>query len=170
MTGLIIQPIIGYFFRQDLDKLDEENLTFSRRFLASAALFIMPNSPVLWFAAGMLWIMDASINVSDGTISLLLAIIFRKTTYHGICHAKFFYGIGAYCIKTTVIFTYYGVQNTAPLGIIPDSVKYSFYLGGIVFIVTVLWTVITLKNSRRAGSFENTKNHFIKKTFLLIGI
>jgi maltose/moltooligosaccharide transporter len=63
-------------------------------------------------------------------------IIFRKTTYHGICHAKFFFIDWRYFIKTTVNFTY-GVENTAPLGIIPDSVKYSFYFGGI-FIVTVL--------------------------------
>jgi hypothetical protein len=102
---------------------------------------------------------------------LLLAIIFRKTTYHGICHAKFFIDWRLLRIKTTVNFTYYGVQNTAPLGIIPDSVKYSFYLGGIVFIV-VLWTVITSKEySEELEAFEKHKETtFIKKTFLLIGI
>jgi maltose/moltooligosaccharide transporter len=58
---------------------------------------------------------------------------------------KVFFWIGAYfASKLPLIFTYLGVDNTAPLGIIPDSVKYSFYFG-IAFIVTVLWTVITSK-------------------------
>jgi hypothetical protein len=53
------------FFRQDLDKIGtKKTLLLAGAILASAALFIMPNSPTLWFAAGMLWIMDASINVS----------------------------------------------------------------------------------------------------------
>jgi maltose/moltooligosaccharide transporter len=64
MTGLIIQPIIGYFQTGLGQNWDEENLIFSRRYFSFGALFIMPNSPTLWFAAGMLWIMDASINVS----------------------------------------------------------------------------------------------------------
>jgi maltose/moltooligosaccharide transporter len=64
MTGLIIQPIIGYFSDRTWTKLDEENLTFSRRYFSFGSIIYNANSPVLWFAAGMLWIMDASINVS----------------------------------------------------------------------------------------------------------
>jgi maltose/moltooligosaccharide transporter len=63
MTGLIIQPIIGYF-QTGLGQNGKKTLLLAGAILASAALFIMPNSPTLWFAAGMLWIMDASINVS----------------------------------------------------------------------------------------------------------
>ena len=65
MTGLIIQPIIGYFSDRTWTKLGRRKPYFlAGAILASAALFVMPNSPFLWFAAGMLWIMDASINVS----------------------------------------------------------------------------------------------------------
>jgi maltose/moltooligosaccharide transporter len=65
LTGLIIQPIIGYFSDRTWTKLGRRKPYFLvGAILASVALFIMPNSPVLWFAAGMLWIMDASINVS----------------------------------------------------------------------------------------------------------
>jgi maltose/moltooligosaccharide transporter len=81
----------------------KKTLLLAGAILASAALFIMPNSPTLWFAAGMLWIMDASI-VSMEPFRFLLAIIFRKNNVPWICHAKFFLLIGAYCIKTTVNF------------------------------------------------------------------
>ena len=65
LTGLIVQPIIGYFSDRTWTKLGRRKPYFLvGAILASAALFIMPNSPALWFAAGMLWIMDASINVS----------------------------------------------------------------------------------------------------------
>ena len=65
LTGLIIQPIIGYFSDRTWTRLGRRKPYFlAGAILASAALFVMPNSPVLWFAAGMLWIMDASINVS----------------------------------------------------------------------------------------------------------
>ena len=65
LTGLIIQPIIGYFSDRTWTRLGRRKPYFlAGAILASSALFIMPNSPVLWFAAGMLWIMDASINVS----------------------------------------------------------------------------------------------------------
>jgi maltose/moltooligosaccharide transporter len=130
-----------------LDKIrTKKTLLLAGAILASAALFIMPNSPVcgLRLECSGSWTLPSMFRWNH--FVLLLAIIFRKTTYHGICHAKFFYRDWRLLrIKTTVNFTYYGVQNTAPLGIIPDSVKYSFYLGGIVFIVTVLWTVITSK-------------------------
>jgi maltose/moltooligosaccharide transporter len=107
----------------------------------------------------MLWIMDASINVSMEPFRALLAIIFRKTTYHGICHAKFFYWDWR---LITVNFTYLGVDNTA-LWYYSDSVKY-FYFGGIAFIVTVLVSLLK-KYSRRISRFEKHKEtSLIKET------
>jgi maltose/moltooligosaccharide transporter len=81
-------------------------------------------------------------------------------------YAKFFYWDWRLLrIKTTVNFTYLGVDNTAPLGIIPDSVKYSFYFGGIAFIVTVLWTVITSKeySPENWKLLKTQRNHFHKR-------
>jgi maltose/moltooligosaccharide transporter len=68
----------------------------------------MPNSP-LWFAAGMLWIMDASINVSMEPFRALLAIILEKQRTMGFAMQSFFIGIGAYFTQTTVNFTYLGL-------------------------------------------------------------
>jgi maltose/moltooligosaccharide transporter len=126
----------------------------------------MPNSPTLWFAAGMLWIMDASINVSMEPFRALLDNLPENNAPWGL-PCKVFIGIGAYfASKLPLIFTYLGV-DTAPLGIIPDSVKYSFYFGGIAFIVTVLWTVITSKeySPEELAAFEKHKEtSLIKET------
>ena len=149
LTGLIVQPIIGYFS----DRTWHSRLGRRRPYflvgaiLASLALFIMPNSPVLWFAAGMLWIMDASINIS---MEPFRAFVGDNLPDHqrtkGFAMQSFFIGIGAYVAsKLPLILTYFGVANTAPEGVIPDSVKYSFYIGGIAFFIAVLWTVIKSK-------------------------
>ena len=168
LTGLIIQPIIGYFSDRTWNKLGRRKPYFLvGAILASAALFIMPNSPVLWFAAGMLWIMDASINVSMEPFRAFVGDnLPEKQRTMGFAMQSFFIGIGAYfASKLPLIFTYFGVQNTAPLGIIPDSVKYSFYFGGIAFIVTVLWTVITSKeySPEEMEAFEKHTEKIFKK-------
>ncbi len=148
LTGLIIQPIIGYFSDRTWTRLGRRKPYFlAGAILASGALFIMPNSPVLWFAAGMLWIMDASINVSMEPFRAFVGDnLPENQRTMGFATQSFFIGIGAYVAsKLPLMLTGLGVENTAPLGIIPDSVKYSFYIGGIAFLVTVLWTVITSK-------------------------
>ncbi len=149
LTGLIIQPIIGYFSdRTWHPKLGRRRPYFLvGAILASLALFIMPNSPILWFAAGMLWIMDASINVS---MEPFRAFVGDNLPEHqrtkGFAMQSFFIGIGAYVAsKLPLMLTYLGVANTAPEGIIPDSVKFSFYIGGFVFLIAVLWTVFRSK-------------------------
>ncbi|PTM03811.1 MAG: MFS transporter [Bacteroidetes bacterium] len=168
LTGLIIQPIIGYFSdRTWHPKLGRRRPYFLiGAILASLALFIMPNSPVLWFAAGMLWIMDASINVSMEPFRAFVGDnLPDDQTTKGFAMQSFFIGIGAYVAsKLPNILTYFGVANTAPEGIIPDSVKYSFYIGGAVFLVAVLWTVIKSKeySPEEMKVFEEAEaNNFI---------
>lgn len=168
MTGLIIQPIIGYFSDRTWTKLGRRKPYFlAGAILASAALFIMPNSPMLWFAAGMLWIMDASINVSMEPFRAFVGDNLpdsQRTT--GFAMQSFFIGIGAYfASKLPLIFTHFGVSNTAPLGIIPDSVKYSFYFGGIAFLITVLWTVLTSKeySPEELDAFESHNKETYQK-------
>jgi maltose/moltooligosaccharide transporter len=162
LTGLIIQPIIGYFSDRTWTKLGRRKPYFlAGAILASAALFIMPNSPVLWFAAGMLWIMDASINVSMEPFRAFVGDnLPENQRTMGFAMQSFFIGIGAYVAsKLPLILTHLGVENTAPLGIIPDSVKYSFYIGGIAFMITVLWTVITSKeySPEELEAYDNHK-------------
>ena len=168
LTGLIIQPIIGYFSDRTWNKLGRRKPYFlAGAILASAALFVMPNSPVLWFAAGMLWIMDASINVSMEPFRAFIGDnLSEKQRTMGFAMQSFFIGIGAYVAsKLPLILTHFDVKNTAPLGIIPDSVKYSFYIGGIAFIVTVLWTVITSKeySPQEIEAFEKHNENLSKR-------
>ena len=170
LTGLIIQPIIGYFSdRTWHPKLGRRRPYFLiGAILASLALFVMPNSPFLWFAAGMLWIMDASINVSMEPFRAFVGDNLPDSQRtKGFAMQSFFIGIGAYVASKLPLFlTYLGVNNTAPEGIIPDSVKYSFYIGGAIFFVAVLWTVIRSKeySPEELKSFEDAdKDEFVKK-------
>jgi maltose/moltooligosaccharide transporter len=169
MTGLIIQPIIGYFSDRTWTKLGRRKPYFlAGAILASAALFFMPNSPALWIAAGMLWIMDASINVSMEPFRAFVGdSLPENQRTMGFAMQSFFIGIGAYfASKLPLIFTHLGVENTAPLGIIPDSVKYSFYFGGVAFLLTVLWTVLTSKeySPEELEAFEKHKETvFVKE-------
>lgn len=149
LTGLIVQPIIGYFSdRTWHPKLGRRRPYFLvGAMLASTALIIMPNSPFLWFAAGMLWIMDASINISMEPFRAFVGDnLPDEQRTRGFAMQSFFIGIGAYVAsKLPKILTYFGVSNTAPEGVIPDSVKYSFYIGGAAFFLAVLWTIIRSK-------------------------
>src|SRR5664279_5635545 len=115
--------------------------------LASLALIIMPNSPVLWIAAGMLWIMDASINISMEPFRAFVGDMLpsEQRTY-GFATQSFFIGTGAVIASVLpyVLTNWFHIQNTAPAGQIPLSVKLSFYIGGVVFISAVIWTIIRL--------------------------
>lgn len=169
MTGLIVQPIIGYFSDRTWTRLGRRKPYFLLgALLASAALFVMPNSPALWFAAGMLWILDASINISMEPFRAFVGdLLSEKQRTTGFAMQSFFIGIGAYfASRLPDILTYYGVSNTAAAGEIPASVTYSFYIGGAAFIVSVLWTILTTKEYTPAEleAFENAnKNQYISE-------
>ncbi len=149
VTGLVIQPIIGYFSDRTWTRFGRRRPYFLiGAILSSLALFIMPNSPTLWVAAGTLWIMDASINISMEPFRAFVGdnLPERQRTL-GFSMQSFFIGIGAVVgsLLPYMFTNWFGVSNTAAEGIIPDSVKWSFYVGGIVFFLAVLWTVIKSK-------------------------
>lgn len=163
VTGLIVQPIIGYFSDRTWTRLGRRRPYFLiGAILSSIALFIMPNSPTLWIAAGTLWIMDASINISMEPFRAFVGdnLPERQRTL-GFAMQSFFIGIGAVVgsalpwIFTNLI----GLSNTAPEGVIPDSVKWSFYVGGVVFFLAVLWTVIKAReySPEQLEAFERAK-------------
>jgi len=149
VTGLVIQPLIGYFSDRTWTRLGRRRPYFLvGAILASLALCIMPNSPALWVAAGMLWIMDASINISMEPFRAFVGdnLPSDQRTL-GFAMQSFFIGTGAVVgSMLPYMFTnWMGISNTAPEGVIPDSVKWSFYVGAIVFFLAVLWTVIRSK-------------------------
>lgn len=147
ITGLLVQPIIGYVS----DRTWHPTLGRRRPFfligaiLASIALFIMPNASALWMAVGMLWILDTSINISMEPFRALVGDLLPSSQRTaGFATQTFFIGVGAVVASLLpyILNNWLGIPNTAPEGMIPPSVKWSFYAGGIVFFAAVLWTVL----------------------------
>ncbi len=149
VTGLIVQPIVGYLSDNTWNKLGRRRPYFLLgAILASAALFIMPNSPVLWVAAGMLWILDASINITMEPFRAFVGdMLPSEQRTKGFAMQSFFIGIAAFVgsFLPYLMTEVFNISNTAPEGMIPDSVKFSFYIGGIIFFLSVLWTVYSTK-------------------------
>ena len=149
VTGLIVQPIIGYMSDRTWNRLGRRRPFFLfGAILASLALFVMPNSPVLWVAAGMLWVMDASINISMEPFRAFVGDNLPKNQRTlGFAMQSFFIGTGAIVASALpwMMANWFEVSNTAGAGQIPDTVKWSFYLGGVVFLLAVLWTVFSSK-------------------------
>lgn len=148
-TGLLVQPIVGYLSDRTWGKLGRRRPFFlAGAVLSSIALIFMPHSPALWVAAGMLWMMDASINISMEPFRALVADLLpsdQRTS--GFAVQSFFIGTGAVVASALpYIFTnFFGIANTAEPGIIPPSVKYSFYVGAFAFITAITWTVLKTK-------------------------
>lgn len=172
ITGLVIQPIIGYFSDRTWNRLGRRKPYFLvGAILATLALFIMPNSPVLWVAAGMLWIMDASINVSMEPFRAFVGdnLPSEQRTL-GFTMQSFFIGTGAVIASMLpyMLDNWFGVSNSAPQGIVPDTVKWSFYLGGGVFFLAVLWTVLRSReySPEEMAAFEDNKeSESFERTF-----
>jgi len=172
-TGLIVQPIIGYLSDRTWGKLGRRRPYFlTGAILASLALLIMPNSPSLWIAAGMLWIMDASINISMEPFRALVAdLLPSEQRTIGFAVQSFFIGIGAIIASALpYIFTnWLGISNTAPAGQVPPSVRYSFYFGALAFISAVCWTVLRTKEYP-PENIEVFKHNKLQSKGLLKGV
>ena len=149
VTGLIVQPIIGHMSDKTWNRLGRRRPYFlGGAILASTAIIFMPNSPVLWVAAGMLWIMDASINISMEPFRAFVGdMLPNEQRTIGFSMQSFFIGTGAVIASALpyIMTNWFNISNTAPPGEIPDSVKFSFYVGGAVFFLAVLWTIIKSK-------------------------
>lgn len=146
VTGLIIQPIIGHMSDKTWGRMGRRRPYFLvGAILASLALFAMPNSPALWVAAGMLWIMDASINISMEPFRAFVGdMLPSNQRTSGFAMQSFFIGTGAVVASALpyIMTNWFGIANTAPEGMVPSSVKFSFYIGGVIFFLAVLWTVV----------------------------
>ena len=145
VTGLVVQPIVGALSDRTWGPLGRRRPYFLvGAILASIALFIMPTSSALWMAATLLWVLDASINISMEPFRAFVADkldVSQRTA--GFVMQSFFIGIGASLANALpLVFSWLGVEGSTASGI-PLSVKYSFQVGAAVFLFAVLWTVST---------------------------
>ncbi|MEO0467846.1 MAG: MFS transporter [Pseudomonadota bacterium] len=168
LTGLIVQPIIGHLS----DKTWMPSLGRRRPYflvgaiLASLSLVIMPHAPALWFAAGMLWILDASLNITmEPTRAFVGDNLPDEQRTTGYAMQSFFIGIGAVIagLLPYALTTWFGVSNTAAEGEIPMTVRIAFYFGGLMLFLAILWTVVFSReySPEQMEAFEATRREVL---------
>jgi len=178
LTGLIVQPIIGQMSDRTWNRLGRRRPYFlAGALLASAALVLMPQSPALWMAAGLLWIMDASINVSMEPFRAFVAdLLPEEQRTHGFAMQSLFIGLGAVVASALpwMMTNLFHVQNAPATGhAIPLTVRFSFYVGAIAFFGAVIWTIVSTREyppddleafakmkQEKSGLFDNAREIF----------
>ena len=148
VTGLLVQPIVGYCSDRTWTRLGRRRPYFlAGALLAALSLLWMPNAPTLWAAAALLWLMDASINVSMEPFRAFVGDqLPTRQRPLGYAMQSFFIGIGAVVASAMPwLLARFGVDNTAPAGGIPDTVRFAFYAGGAVLLGAVGWTVASTR-------------------------
>jgi maltose/moltooligosaccharide transporter len=150
LTGLIVQPIIGYMSDRTWHPKwgRRRPYFFVGAVLSSIALIFMPHSPTLWMAAGLLWVLDVFGNVAMEPFRAFVADKLPDSQLNrGFIMQSLMIGLGG-CIASSlpwVLRNWAGMENTAAKGIIADNVKYSFYIGAFFFLSAVLYTVFSTK-------------------------
>ena len=148
LTGLIVQPLIGYASDRTWGRLGRRRPYFlAGAVLTTLALLWMPNSGVLWIAATLLWVMDASINVSMEPFRAFVGDQLPTSQRPlGYAMQSFFIGVGAVVASLLpYLLAHVGVSNVAGPGGVPATVRDAFYIGGVVLLGSVLWTVCSTR-------------------------
>jgi len=149
VTGLIVQPIIGYMSDRTWNRLGRRRPYFLvGAVLASLSLLAMPHSGVLWMAAGLLWILDASVNVSMEPFRAFVAdLLPEQQRTVGFAMQSVFIGAGA--VIASLLPGWLGQWGVATASTaehaIPPVVTWAFTIGAVVFLLAVLWTIFTTK-------------------------
>jgi maltose/moltooligosaccharide transporter len=148
LTGLIVQPLIGYASDRTWGRLGRRRPYFlAGASLTTFALLWMPNSSMLWIAATLLWVMDASINVSMEPFRAFVGDqLPTQQRPLGYAMQSFFIGVGAVVASLLpYLLAHLGVSNVAAPGGVPDTVRDAFYIGAAVLLGSVLWTVFSTR-------------------------
>ena len=148
LTGLIIQPIVGYMSDRTWIGLGRRRPYFLiGAILASIALVAMPHSSTLWMAVGLLWILDASINVTMEPFRAFVADkLPAEQRAKGFSVQSLFIGLGAVIASAMpwLLINWFGVESgTTEDGAIPKAVMISFHIGAAALFVAVLYTIMT---------------------------
>ena len=148
-TGLIVQPIIGHMSDRTWGPLGRRRPYFlTGALLASVALLAMPHSGVLWMAAGLLWILDASVNISMEPFRAFVAdLLPEEQRTVGFAMQSVFIGAGAVLASKLPGWLHdWGINRETGAGHpIPSTVIWAFTIGAVVFIFSVLWTIVSTK-------------------------
>ena len=156
LTGLIVQPIIGYYSDRTWTKLGRRRPFFlTGAILAAIGLILMPNAdmftaflPSLWIGAGMLFVMDASFNIAMEPFRALVAdnLPSDQRTL-GFSVQTVLIGIGAVIGSWLpyALTNWFGVSNQASVGEVPLHLLLSFVIGAAILVGSILVTVITTK-------------------------
>ena len=170
LTGLLVQPIIGYMSDRTW------SAKWGRRrpyflvgaILSSLALFFVPHSPALWVAAGFLWILDASINISMEPFRALVADkLPQSQRSYGFVVQTLIIGIGTWVASNLPwMVSQFGVSNEAASGVVPMSVKVAFAIGAFVFLASILYTVFTTDEYPPEDMEEFEKEKAKKNNFI----
>ena len=150
MTGLLVQPIIGYMSdRTWHPKLGRRRPYFLvGAILSSIALFFMPNSPTVWMAAGLLWILDSCINISMEPFRAFVADNLNDDQRSfGFSMQSMFIGLASFIAGylPLKLVDWFGLSRDKMGGAIPQNIVWSFYIGAAVFLIAVLYTVFSSK-------------------------
>ena len=149
LTGLLVQPIIGFMSdRTWLGRFGRRRPYFvAGALLAALSLLLMPLAPVLLAAAALLWMLDASLNISMEPFRAFVGDQLRSDQHTaGYAVQTAFIGAGAVIGSIfPYLLEHWGVSNVAAGGAIPDTVKWSFWAGGAALFLAVMWTVLTTR-------------------------
>lgn len=170
LTGLIVQPIIGFLSDRTW------SVRFGRRkpyfligaILSSLALFFVPYSPTLWIAAGFLWMLDASINISMEPFRALVADKLPESQRsYGFILQTLIIGIGTWVASNLPwMVSKLGFSEDAAAKGIPMNVKVAFAIGAVVFLGSILYTIFTTTeyppSDEEAFEKEKKNTNFIK--------
>ena len=149
LTGLLVQPVIGSMSDRTWGRLGRRRPYFLGGALASScALALMPNASSLWMAAVLLWVLDASINVTMEPFRAFVAdLLPEDQRTEGFGMQSLFIGLGAVVASALpwLMTNVFGVVSATAAGTIPLNVKLSFYIGAAAFLGAVLWTILTTR-------------------------
>ena len=149
LTGLIVQPIVGHASDNTWGCLGRRRPYFlTGAILSSFALIMMPQSSMLWMAAGLLWILDASINISMEPFRAFVAdLLPERQRTRGFAMQSLFIGFGAVIASALpwMLTNWFHLSAGTVRHAIPLTVRLSFYIGAAVFFGAVLWTIVTSK-------------------------
>src|SRR5438552_4172085 len=147
LTGLLVQPVIGHMSDRTWNRLGRRRPYFlAGAILSSLALIAMPNSSALWMAAGLLWILDASINITMEPFRAFVGdLLPGEQRKSGFAMQSLLIGLGAVLSSALpyLLTNWFGVKSGAASGAIPQTVRLAFYIGSVIFILAVLYTIVS---------------------------